>query len=582
MTTTPVVLLPEASPPAGFLDWLKARAWGALHRVLSIREIGFLTLVALVGYILAGFWMRYDMHFYINDALNRTTDALFVTDGRDPHMGGIGFYWPPLPQMLQMPLVPLLEPHGMTIMAGPASTALCMAATIPVIGAVGRFLNLGRWTTFAFCLVFAINPITIYYSTNGMSEACFFFTGSLSILGFLRYIRSRSVGDMTLFGMGLAGAVLTRLEGPAFALILGLIASFDWRALRSVKVVGQVLWNTFLIGLPALVAFGTWMAVQAVLMHNPLYFLAIGTGNASLNAPWLPPHSREPWASFLWAGNYVLVLGATLILAALYIVWSPTSEKVRGCVGLIAAMGIFLAIQIYSVGIVGGGYGDPRYFVMAVPFATIAAMWLAGASPTASAQRRTFAPLYALPLIGILLVNGASGNWYLSSGRVTAIEHECTFFQDGVAKLLPSLGRGDNSHNQNYCGPFGNALLAFQNGTKYLDSILKPSDRVLTDNKTNFEEDLFTRHPGQFIVENDRDWHKITSNPYGTVTYIMTLASDRKALPETSSYDVGGQIVNANPNLWKLLGSWCESPGGKGTWVQLYKVVPGANPSLIP
>jgi len=546
-----------------------------VHRILAIREIGILALVALVGYVIAGFWVRYDLHYYINDALNRTDDALYVTVGRDPHAAAIGFYWPPLPQLLQVPLVPFLEPHGLTVMAGPISTALCMAATIPVMAQIGRFLNLGRWTTFGFCLVFALNPVTIYYSTNGMSEACFFFTGSLSLLGFLRYIRTHSTFDMTLLGFGLAGSVLTRLEGPLFALGLAIAAAFSWRCLVDLKALRQATWTAFLIGLPALAAFGTWLAVQAVVEHNALYFLGISGGGASPDATWLPPHSAEPWASFAWAANWVLVLGAPLYLVAFSLIWSSDRTRTRGSAGLMVAIGVFLAIQIYTVGFQGGGFGNPRYFVMAVPFATIAAMWLA------STKGHTWSPLWNLSLMAILLGNGASASWYLSSGKVTHVEHECTFFQGTVAKLLPALGRGGNPHTSAYCSNFGNPLAAYQSADTYLDKVLLPSDRVLTDNSTVFPANLFTTRPDQFIVRNDRDWEKISADPYGTVTYILTQGLTRTSSPLVATdgnNDFGAQTVDADPSSWKLAGSWEESASYDSYWVQVYRVV-GTGPS---
>src|SRR6202034_31059 len=171
---------------------------------------------------------------------------LYVTESRDPHLAAIGFFWPPLPQLLQVPIIPLVEPLGLTLMAGPISTALCCAATIPVMAHIGRFLGLGRLTVLVFCLAFALNPITIYYSANGMSEACFFFTGSLSLYGFLRYIRNREVGDMWLFSFALAGVVLTRLEGPFFALALGVIATFSWRSLYDRDALRQSAWTALL------------------------------------------------------------------------------------------------------------------------------------------------------------------------------------------------------------------------------------------------------------------------------------------------------------------------------------------------
>ena len=576
MTSVGEIALPVRLPSLGFRSWLRIRAIVWLHRLLSVREVGVLAMVAFAGYVVTGAWMRYGLHFYLNDALNRTADAVYVTVGRDPHLAAIGFFWPPLPQLLQVPLVPLLAPFGVMNMAGPVSTALCTAATIPVMARIGRFLGLGRWTTFTFCLVFAVNHVTIYYAANGMSEACFFFTGSLSLYGFLRYIRNREIGDMWLFSFALAGVVLTRLEGPIFALALGVIATFSWRGLFDRDALRQSAWTALLLGLPSIAAFGLWLAVQQVIEHNAFFFASTTkAGEASHGTPGLPAWSNEPSAAFPWAGVHIVIFGGALVLVALSILWTLNGPRTRGSLGLLAAMGVFAAIQIWSVGFTGTGYGDPRYFVMAVPISCIGAMWVA-----TMWRRPQVRSVWSLGLVALLVANAAAGSWYESSGKLTAIEHECDFFQWGVAEVVPALGRGSNPNDADYCSRFPNSLGAFQEADGHLDSILKPSDRVLIDNGVMFAADLFTRHPNQFVVRNDRDWQKIIANPYGTVTYILTQSIGRKGPPLASgspyiagggSIDAGAQTIDADPAAWQLVDSWSELPP-HDVWVQLYRV----------
>ncbi|MCL2394077.1 MAG: hypothetical protein FWC87_05240, partial [Acidimicrobiaceae bacterium] len=93
MTTVdlPRIVDPDLDLP----DWTLERRiplWRrAIRRVLAIREIGILTILALALYSYVGWYMFYVQHFFINDELNRTADAVFVTVGRDPHLGAIGF-----------------------------------------------------------------------------------------------------------------------------------------------------------------------------------------------------------------------------------------------------------------------------------------------------------------------------------------------------------------------------------------------------------------------------------------------------------------------------------------------------------
>ena len=552
----------------------------ALTRLLQIREVGVLTILALGVYISAAVWMRYHEHFFINDALNRTADALYVTMGRDPHLGAIGFYWPPLPQLLNLPFIPLLEPFRQTVMAGPIETACCMALTIPVIARIGRDIGVGRRSVFAVCVAFAFNPVTVYNSTNGMSEAAFFLTCSLSLMGFLRYIRSRSVADTITFGLALGLLSLTRLEGPAIVVALIIISTFSWRTLRDRRLAQQRSWDAVLLGLPAAFAFGGWMLMQWVLLKDPLFFLHQPGAPIPPNADWLPKASSEPHAAYQWAGHWILALGFVVLIPAALVILRPRWERNRGSIGICAVIAIIAAIQIDSVGY-HHGFGDPRYFSVTVAVAAIAAMWMASRnSGTRSVAMNGL-------LVCLLVVNGGIANWVLSSGTTTGIEKECVFFQRTIASSIPFLGRGANPHGTSYCPAFPDSLAAFQRAGEFVDARLRRSDLVLTDNSSIFAADLFTRHPSQFVVRNDRDYHKLTANPAGHVTYIITQADAATGTPEEGTgnigqgyFDDGATIIGESPQAWRLVGSFRSgvSVSKSPLWIQVYQAT-GAVPS---
>jgi hypothetical protein len=66
---------------------------------------------------------------------------------------------------------------------------------------------------------------------------------------------------------------------------------------------------------------------------------------------------------------------------------------------------------------------------------------------------------------------------------------------------------------------------------------------------------LFTDHPDQYIVENDRDWHKTVSNPY-FVTYIISQSGSPTGPPDASDSDQGAVLINSDRADWKLVGHW--------------------------
>jgi hypothetical protein len=517
-----------------------------LRSRLRIREIGVLTILALIGYLRVAVWLRDDLHFFVNDALARTSDAIFVTVGRDPHLGAIGFFWPPLPQLIQCPFVPFLEPFGRADMAGPISSALCMALTIPVLGKLCTRLGLSRALRFGICASFAINPVMIYYAANGMSEACSILFIAIAMLGFLTFIQTRSTPDLIILVVGLSGAILTRLEAPFLSIVLAIIAGFEWRRWR------QSLWTTALIILPPALCFGTWMVAQWALVGAPTFFIKQGAAGPGQHVIWLPNVTAHPLLAFSWALHWALVLGPALFLAVGFLVWHPNSATIRGTIGILAGAAVFLVLQIYEL-LTDTGWGNPRYFVTCIVFATVAAAWLASKQPTIAAQS------WNLALIGVLLAGGVTGSRSLASGRVTHVERECLFFDHGAANILPFLGKSYPSSSIDYCVGYGYALAPWQHLDTALDRMLKPSDRVLDDNFSNFYVNLYTRHPGQFIVQNDRDWQKIVANPIGTVNYIVTVTGigtgGIDVLPG-AGLDAGRAIIEQNPKAWKVVGAF--------------------------
>jgi hypothetical protein len=536
-----------------------------LRASVRFGEIGVLTVLALVAYVWIGFWMRDDLHFFLGDAMARTSDAVFITVGRDPHMGAIGFFWPPLPQLIQGPFVPFLRPFGRPDLAGPLSSAVCMALTIPVLARLCNRLALSRRMRFCICAAFALNPLIIYYASNGMSEACSILFIAIAMLGFLTFIRTRSTPDLIILTVGLCGAVLTRLEAPLLVAVLAALAAFQWGRWR------QSLWTATVIALPPAVCFLVWMAIQWALLGTPLFFVEQKGGVNPRRAIWLPDTVDHPLSAFPWALHWTIVFGPALVAVAILLVWNPLGAGTRGMVGILAGTSVFVGIQIYQV-ITHTGFGDPRYFMTAVLFATVGACWLASVRPSA------LRGAWNLCLIGLLILGSVTGPRALSSGRLTRVEGECAFFKYGAAKVLPFLVKQYPKSSADYCAPVTNQLAAWQRLDALIDRSVTPRDRILADNYSNYYAVLFTHKPNQFVVRNDRDWQRIVANPTPLVTYIVTTGNFRSAgisdLPDAGE-DAGAAIVRGNPTQWKLVAAFPNAASFLSTTAiaELYKYV---------
>ncbi|MDE3078186.1 MAG: hypothetical protein KGJ86_22410, partial [Chloroflexota bacterium] len=86
-----------------------------------------LTYVVMATYLTLG------LHILVGDAISRTAAASYVVLSRERHLAAIGFVWNPLPTVVQIPLVLVLRPFGLQVLAGPLQSALFMGGADTVM-----------------------------------------------------------------------------------------------------------------------------------------------------------------------------------------------------------------------------------------------------------------------------------------------------------------------------------------------------------------------------------------------------------------------------------------------------------------
>ncbi|MEK9169906.1 MAG: hypothetical protein AAB788_04140, partial [Patescibacteria group bacterium] len=142
----------------------------------------------LVFYLSVGYYFTQILKIYHNDAIARTALAFFTIFGRDPHLAAIGFVWQPFLSLVEIPLILVLRPFGLMMMAGPAITAIFGALSALLIYKIGLLVNpQGKLSSFIISLLFGINPLILLYSSIGTSEAVFLFSLIISSYFFVKW-----------------------------------------------------------------------------------------------------------------------------------------------------------------------------------------------------------------------------------------------------------------------------------------------------------------------------------------------------------------------------------------------------------
>lgn len=331
---------------------------------------------SFLAYAFVGWIGAYVLQTYNNDGIARIAKAYAVLYSRDPHLGAIGLVWPPLPVLTDLPLVFLLKPLDLTLVAGPIMSATYAAFAIAQLWEALRHFGLPFPWQLIWTAAFGAHPLIVQNATMGLSEAPFLAFLLLSLNGFLAWEETGRPSGLVWSGIGAALALYCRYEALAWVAVLALAIVWQLR-LRSLR-----LWDSTVMGsivgfiTPPLWALALWAFVNWQIMGNPIHFL-IGQGSTATTpdtAQAVGPTHPFAFAYGSLAGAAVLLLRQITDLAPLitvatallifHVVWRrrwadlvhlALAWSVLGFVYFIAFRGLLPPFTRYSFWIVPAG-----------------------------------------------------------------------------------------------------------------------------------------------------------------------------------------------------------------------------------
>lgn len=460
-----------------------------------------------VQYSLVGTWLVKTKGYMIFDALNRTVTAQIMVMSRDPHLGAMGFYWPPLPMFLRVPFVLLLAPFDQAILSGPLASSLAAALVVPILARIGREVGANTAVTAVVVVVYALNPVTIFSAANAMSESAFALFLAVSLLGFVRFTTSRSVRDLSLLGLGLAGGMASRYEFiPLTIAAMVVVALFAPRPERRAAMA--------MVAIPPAFVFALWTLASSLIAGDGFlwYRLSRESGATPDDHPWMP-------ADLTVTNVTLYVMKMVLLTAPAFVVVGVGGLAQRfgrrGWLGLLLLAGtlpVFLALQL----IARTSYGTPRYFALMPFLATVASLWVIGRARQSG--RRTL----HVVLTGAAVLAGIGGalaaTYAYTNFDRTRVERESVFFNSLVGKPDPEYPR---------------FITDVEPIMDDLEPLLDDGLWVAMDS-LNGVPVLLTSHPDRFIVPEDRDFAQIMSDPAGRFDLVLLLDVEQVGLSKTS------------------------------------------------
>lgn len=473
------------------------------------------------AYLAVGAVLAVRFGWLMGDALSRTYAAQAVLHSRDPHVSAIGFVFTPLTALLQLPLVAFAEVVPAITrwnLSAVVVSALFMAGAVVQIRGICRDRGLGRVQTAALTAVFAINPMIVLYAANGMSEAIFLFFLVWTVRRLVRWISTDDVHDLLLAGIALAFAYLTRYDAvaavaAAAGLVFGVTLLRRGWAHRGTTVRRAVL-DAVLVAGPGLIAFLVWAATSWLITGQAFAQFSSTYGNAAILEQSGGP-SGDPLGNTAYVLTAVLALGPAIPLLVPSV--AGLSWRRRDAEFLVgpALFGSVLAFQAITY-VAGSTFGFLRFFVAAIPLATVACAQVLsarGAVPTrrpgafardrvgpASPRDRTrFRRLVAAGTVALSVAS-------LPVTTAVLLQPSLSPQQYAVGHLLD---RDPPDEAERIIASFSTERAL----ADYLDARDLPDGSVLTDTVFGFAVVVASQRPRQFVVPSDEDFTTVLNDP---------------------------------------------------------------------
>jgi hypothetical protein len=478
-------------------------------RKLRRHESLIIFIVNLVLHIGLGYLFNQVLLLGNGDAYSRTANAYYVLYSRDPHLAAIGFIWPPLPSLLQLPLLPILRPFDLTLMAAPLQLAPFSAGTIVLLNIVLARFNLPEKLRWLLVILIMFQPNYLYLSAIGMSEPFLTFCILVTIWGYLQM--PYGTRSWVICGAGMALAFLVRYEslglmaGAVFAVIILFWNTVDenWSELE-----GRLL----SVLVPPIYAIGVWVFMNWMIMDDPFYFLLSEYSLTNAGDTAKMAGNAHPlylaWGNIFLSISYMIkrtiqqnlaVLPATLLVLPASIL-----QKKPKYIGLLF---IFVGIPALS---------DAHVFIGSFP--TWFRYWL-------------YAGIFGVLLIAMTynLFKGFWRNIFVAVLTLLAalsipFSLHAMLVDDTIEADLKRFAfymfdREEEVEWREVDGFYINRHDAPIIADK-IDELTQES-LVMLDAKMNYYVVLDVDQPERLVINNDSDFYSVVTNPRGKVGYVL-------------------------------------------------------------
>jgi hypothetical protein len=484
-------------------------------------EGGAVYILAFGLYLTIAVLLDLKYRTFDGDAFSRMANGFYVLYSRDPHLAAVGFVWEPLQSIADM--VFLLGNHlwpalSHNDMAGSLVSALAMAGAVHQIRCALREWGVSRAPRLLLTAFFALDPMILLYSGNGMSEGLYLFTLVTSTRYLLRWMQRGDLRSLAYAAVALGFGYLTRNEAALAAflggLAVGAVSYGRARGNRATRLRTGAA-DLVIFGVPAFTAAAGWAITSYLITGQPFaQFTSIyGTSSQLTQIDFKSTlHSRlllEMHDIGALAPTVPLVLVAAVVvalrrrdprvLAPLAVLGGALGFDLLGYLHNSIApwfryfIGV-VPLEILLVGCVVAAVQNPRF-----PRAEEAV----SVQPQRSRGLRIVGSLVAVGIALVVLIpiipTTVSGMLNPHIGIEENQDFGWIFVSHPTASQVDYEGRYPQ-------------ILALSN---YFDNLHLPDGNVVVDNSVECIPETITTssQPKLFVIPNDQDFQRILADP---------------------------------------------------------------------
>ncbi len=515
---------------------------------------------ALVLYLAVGYWLQVRNGFILGDALSRVQASQSVLYSRDPHLAAIGFIFTPLTAMVEIPailLAPLWPDITARAFAGTLMSALFMAGAVVQIFSTGSDRGLPRSYVVIITTLFALNPMIVFYGSNGMSEAPFVFFLAWSVRRLILWMVDDDVHHLvTAGGIAMALAYLTRYDAVGTVAAAGfLVGITTYRRARNAPRFRRALLDLMLVSLPGFAAFIGWAVTSWLITGDAFAQFTSQYGNSAILAQSGGATATSFGNGLSFAAVCITLLAPTLLPIAAWagcLRWGR--PKWQMLLVPILLYGAVLAFQTYTYA-TGATFPFLRFFIVAIPFAATLAMLAVPDGEFVTPKRRgRYAPAIPAGVAGTRWTRG-----YAGVALAFAIGIPVTAWGMSLPSYAPQeYALGTVLHPDPYDTSPRNAAerrIAATFSTEreiaaYLDGLDLPPSSVITDTVYGFAVVAASGKPGTFVVPSDPDFTELLNDPSAHgIKYLLSVPPTGRGVSDALNqryptlYETGSNVA---------------------------------------